>query len=60
MFVQKKAEVDVAAVMNTWILQMGYPVVTFSKSGNKLHISQDRFLYQQPESDDDVLHSPFG
>ena len=33
--------------MNTWTLQMGYPLITFTKVANSTswNISQSRFLY---------------
>ncbi|XP_061663939.1 thyrotropin-releasing hormone-degrading ectoenzyme-like [Syngnathoides biaculeatus] len=46
-------DVDVGAVMDGWTLQMGYPVVTVSKSRSErpatryVTVSQERFLYGQ-------------
>lgn len=41
---------DIRKMMNTFILQMGYPVVTVTKSSksNTYVASQSRFLYYQP------------
>ena len=41
---------DIRKMMNTFILQMGYPVVTITKSSklNTYVASQSRFLYYQP------------
>lgn len=42
---------DIRKMMNTFILQMGYPVVTITKSITKPDTyvaSQSRFLYYQP------------
>lgn len=38
--------INVSAVMNTWILQMGYPVVTFDYEfgTNQIGISQQHYL----------------
>ncbi|XP_052106945.1 endoplasmic reticulum aminopeptidase 1-like [Mytilus californianus] len=51
--------VDVKSVMDTWTLQMGYPVVSVKQSGNKFLLTQQRFL-----SDGSVTtnsdESPFG
>ncbi|KAH9519830.1 hypothetical protein Btru_071006 [Bulinus truncatus] len=54
--------IDVKKVMDTWILQMNYPVVTVTRSGpspNTLLVKQDRYLqnYQAPEAGKFV--SPF-
>ena len=45
--------------MDTWTLQMGYPVVSVKKSGNKFILTQERFLSDgsaTTKSDE----SPFG
>ena len=40
-----KKKVDVEAMMNTWTLQMGYPLITFTKSDQgQWSVSQTRFL----------------
>ena len=36
--------VDVKSLMDTWTLQMGYPVVTLKKEKGKCIASQKRFL----------------
>jgi aminopeptidase N len=38
---------DVATTMRTWEMQAGYPVVTVSRSGNTLTITQERFMYDR-------------
>nr|XP_018898450.1 PREDICTED: glutamyl aminopeptidase-like isoform X3 [Bemisia tabaci] len=43
-------DVKVADVMGTWTKQMGYPVVNVKRSGNKLTLSQKRFLPDKSES----------
>lgn len=35
---------DLTAMMNTWTLQKGIPVVTVSRAGSRLLLRQDRFL----------------
>lgn len=41
---------NVATIMRTWENQAGYPVVTVSRSGNTLTLSQDRFFYTEQTS----------
>ena len=49
--------VDVDEFMNSWTLQMGYPVVTISKKGgNKVAISQAKYRFDN----DDIVDSPYG
>ncbi|XP_052782181.1 putative aminopeptidase-2 isoform X1 [Mya arenaria] len=51
----------VVDIMNTWILQMNYPVVTISKadSGNII-ITQERFLKNKDARDPKKYTSPYG
>lgn len=35
---------DLAAMMNTWILQKGIPLVTVARKGPYLQLRQERFL----------------
>ena len=39
--------IDVESIMDTWTLQMNYPVITIKKpaSGNMAEVVQERFLY---------------
>ncbi|XP_069118201.1 endoplasmic reticulum aminopeptidase 2-like [Argopecten irradians] len=37
-------QVDVPTLMSTWTKQMGYPVVTMTRQGDSVHVSQERFL----------------
>ena len=41
-----KDDIDVGAIMNTWILQMGYPVVhlNYERSSGKVTMTQEHFL----------------
>ena len=43
---QLPAGVTVGDVMNTWIMQMGFPVVTFTRNaaGDKVTLTQKHFL----------------
>jgi aminopeptidase N len=41
---------NVATIMSTWENQAGYPVVTVSRSGNQLTLTQERFFYTEQTS----------
>lgn len=44
-FIRQKAEIDVKTIMDTWTLQMGFPVVTIKRAGsNKATATQKHFL----------------
>ena len=60
--VAKGQSIDVADVMDTWTLQMGFPVVNVTDLGNgKARISQDRFLQDpQANTSDTIYTSDFG
>ena len=45
-------------VMDTWTLQMGYPVVNVTREGSKLKLEQERFLLN-PRGTHSVQKSPF-
>ena len=54
---------DVPAMMDTWIKQIGYPVIEVSKGqftdGNSnLGLTQKRFLYSGPNQDETLWHVP--
>ena len=38
------SNIDVAEVMDTWTLQMGFPVVNVTEDGGKIVLKQQRFL----------------
>ena len=48
-------------VMDTWTLQMGYPVVTVKRKPgtNQLTVSQSRFLLGNASEDESKFKSPF-
>lgn len=48
---------DVHAIMSTWELQAGVPIVTVSRSSNVLHLQQTRFFYAN-ETSDNLWHVP--
>lgn len=41
---------NIATIMSTWENQAGYPVITVSRSGNQLTLSQERFFYTEQTS----------
>jgi puromycin-sensitive aminopeptidase len=49
---------DVGAIMDTWILQGGYPQVEARLSGATLHLSQRRYLSIPDETDQTVWKIP--
>lgn len=50
----------VKQLMDTWTLQMGYPVLTVTKkSGNTYTVSQERFLYDRNANLTSKYKSPF-
>jgi len=46
--------------MDTWTLQMGYPVVTVRQSGNQISATQQRFLYRSHVNFTEEFTSPYG
>ena len=52
-------DVDVKTVMDTWTLQMGYPVVHLTRTGNSIFVTQQRFLLN-PKANTTNQNSPFG
>jgi len=57
---EKGKDIDLAGIMNTWIKQLGYPVVTFDfdKTSNTIKLSQEHFLLD-PSSVDHRPESEF-
>lgn len=51
--------VDVAGIMDTWTLQMNYPVVHVSVQNGHLIASQSRFLHNKDAKDPEKYISPF-
>jgi puromycin-sensitive aminopeptidase len=47
-------------IMDSWIFQKGYPLVSasISEDGSTISLSQDRFLYTEGETADETLDSP--
>lgn len=52
---------DVAAIMDTWTLQMNFPLVTVRVSGqNSITVTQERYLSDPTATDTGKYKSPFG
>ncbi|NP_001191602.1 aminopeptidase [Aplysia californica] len=51
---------DVALIMNTWTLQMGYPMVRVKDEGGHFRLTQTRFLLDQSLDAEDQDTTPFG
>ena len=63
-FQQAKADnktANVAAIMDTWILQMGYPVVTVTRNldAGTAQVTQSRFLLNPGQKPSTIYTSPF-
>ncbi|CAG2166902.1 unnamed protein product [Oppiella nova] len=60
--VSQSQAINVSAIMDTWIEQKGYPVVSVRRVGDQLVLSQRRFLSSVPDSDATTTSdiSPFG
>uniref|UniRef100_UPI00358E17ED endoplasmic reticulum aminopeptidase 1-like isoform X2 n=1 Tax=Myxine glutinosa TaxID=7769 RepID=UPI00358E17ED len=43
---------DVTKMMDSWIYQPGFPLVTATLNGNEVHLHQDRFFLDHPEAPD--------
>ncbi|XP_060551724.1 aminopeptidase N-like isoform X2 [Ruditapes philippinarum] len=52
-------DVDVKKIMDTWTLQMNFPVVKVTKQNGKIHVEQSRFLKNKNARDPGKYHSPF-
>lgn len=63
-----KMEIDVKEMMDTWTLQMGFPLVTITRSGRNVTVTQERFMfktladpnYKSDFEDSRNYTSPFG
>ncbi|KAL4228484.1 Endoplasmic reticulum aminopeptidase 1 [Mactra antiquata] len=58
--VSDTSDVNVRSLMRTWTEQMGYPVITLTRSGSKVTIKQERFLLYKPKDRKETFQSPFG
>lgn len=46
---------SVSTIMRTWENQAGYPLITVSRNGNQLNITQERFYYTAPQTPSSAL-----
>ncbi|KAM5543145.1 hypothetical protein V8D89_003019 [Ganoderma adspersum] len=51
--IQGATGLDIPKIMDSWIKQMGYPVLTVKEKEDGIHIRQDRFLETGPPADKD-------
>lgn len=57
---QDGQQINVAAIMDTWTLQMGFPVIRLTVSANgKVTATQKRFLINPAAKDPGRFQSPF-
>ena len=55
--------IDVKSIMDTWTLQMNYPVVTLTRDFNNLdivHVTQERYLVNPDAEDPGKYTSDYG
>jgi len=52
--------IEIEEVMDTWTLQMGYPVVTVTWSGDRVTATQQRFLFHSESNFTEEFTSPYG
>ncbi|KAK2145083.1 hypothetical protein LSH36_704g02028 [Paralvinella palmiformis] len=53
------SSIDVSNIMNTWVRQMGYPLVTMEVKGNRVKVGQQRFLKDPDQPDPRKYTSPY-
>ncbi|XP_022084598.1 endoplasmic reticulum aminopeptidase 1-like [Acanthaster planci] len=53
------SDLNIADMMDTWTLQMGYPVVTLSRKGTKVTATQKHFLHSPKAKPSKEFVSPF-
>jgi aminopeptidase N len=56
---EKKTNINVANIMDTWTSQMGYPVVNVHRNGNKIMAEQERFLFNPRSTIEEEFKSPY-
>jgi glutamyl aminopeptidase len=52
--------INIEEVMNTWTLQMGYPVITIHASARTIGATQERFLFNPRGNQTEEFTSPYG
>jgi aminopeptidase N len=56
---EKSSGKDVKKMMDSWIKRTGYPIVEIEQKGSKLSLTQNRFLLEGIEKDNNVWSIPF-
>jgi len=51
---------DIGLLMNAWISQSGYPVLSVSQDGDQLHLAQEQFFIGAHEPSDKLWPVPLG
>lgn len=52
---------DIKGIMDTWMYQMNYPVITVSQSAaGQMKLTQDRFLNNPRQAGNETHQSPYG
>lgn len=46
--IQSATNLDIPRVMDNWVKEMGFPVVTVTETSDGIHVRQDRFLESGP------------
>ena len=55
------ATIDVGKFMDTWTLQMGFPVINVNRIGKDIRLTQERFLLDRnPDYSKSKYNSSFG
>lgn len=50
--------IDVKVVMDTWINQMGFPLITLKREGSEVTATQTRFLFTSKEVKSEAVTTP--
>lgn len=51
---------DIGLLMNTWISQSGYPVLSVSEEGDSIHLSQEQFFVGPHQASEKLWPIPLG
>ncbi len=51
---------DIGLLMNTWVSQSGYPVLTVSQEGDQIHLSQEQFFIGPHKPSEKLWPMPLG
>ncbi|ESO89719.1 hypothetical protein LOTGIDRAFT_218512 [Lottia gigantea] len=56
---QSESNLNVKDIMDTWTLQMGYPLVTVKHTDNTVTLSQERYLFNKQQPEKSEFTSPY-